>query len=52
MHSTVHTAVDVANAWHIFTHAADHLLSRKSDAVYIANVTAAWSERYLPDGRN
>jgi putative redox protein len=28
---------------------ADHLLSRKNDAVYVANVIAAWSERYLPD---
>ncbi|WP_229495832.1 hypothetical protein [Massilia polaris] len=27
---------------------ADHLLSHKSDAVDIANVIAAWSERYLP----
>jgi putative redox protein len=26
---------------------ADHLLSRKSDAIYVANVIAAWTERYL-----
>ncbi|HEY3642531.1 MAG TPA: bifunctional alpha/beta hydrolase/OsmC family protein [Xanthobacteraceae bacterium] len=26
---------------------ADHLLSRKSDAAYVANVIAAWAERYL-----
>jgi len=26
---------------------ADHLLSRPSDAVYVANVIAAWAERYL-----
>ena len=26
---------------------ADHLLSRRSDAVYVAEVIAAWSERYL-----
>ncbi len=26
---------------------ADHLLSKKSDAVYVANVIAAWAERYL-----
>jgi uncharacterized OsmC-like protein/fermentation-respiration switch protein FrsA (DUF1100 family) len=26
---------------------ADHLLSKKSDALYVANVIAAWSERYL-----
>jgi alpha-beta hydrolase superfamily lysophospholipase len=60
MHSPLDTTVDISNAMHIFTQAkhpksfvsldsADHLLSRKSDAVYIANVIAAWSERYLPD---
>jgi putative redox protein len=59
MHSPVDRTVDIANALHIFTQAkhpksfisldsADHLLSRKGDAVYIANVIAAWSERYLP----
>ncbi|MFN3350457.1 alpha/beta fold hydrolase [Pseudorhodoplanes sp.] len=26
---------------------ADHLLSRKEDAAYVANVIAAWAERYL-----
>jgi putative redox protein len=26
---------------------ADHLLSKKDDAVYVANVIAAWAERYL-----
>jgi putative redox protein len=26
---------------------ADHLLSRRSDASYVANVIAAWAERYL-----
>ena len=26
---------------------ADHLLSRKSDAIYVGNVVAAWAERYL-----
>src|SRR5262249_49440083 len=26
---------------------ADHLLSKKSDAAYVANVLAAWAERYL-----
>ena len=26
---------------------ADHLLSRRGDAVYVANVLAAWAERYL-----
>lgn len=27
---------------------ADHLLSRRSDGEYVANVIAAWVERYLP----
>jgi hypothetical protein len=26
---------------------ADHLLSRRSDAVYVAHVIAAWAKRYL-----
>jgi putative redox protein len=26
---------------------ADHLLSKRSDALYVANMIAAWSERYL-----
>ena len=26
---------------------ADHLLRKKSDAVYVANVIAAWAARYL-----
>jgi putative redox protein len=58
MHSPLDTTVDISNAMQIFTNAqhpksfvsldsADHLLSRKSDAVYIANVIAAWCERYL-----
>jgi putative redox protein len=28
---------------------ADHLLSRHEDAVYVAEVLAAWASRYLPD---
>lgn len=59
MHSPRDTTVDISNALDIFTNAkhpksfvsldtADHLLSQKSDARYIANVIAAWSERYLP----
>jgi putative redox protein len=28
---------------------ADHLLSRKSDAIYVARTLAAWAERYLED---
>jgi alpha/beta superfamily hydrolase len=60
MHSPLDSTVDISNALHILTQAkhpksfvsldsADHLLSRKSDAIYIANVIAAWSERYLPE---
>lgn len=58
MHSPRDTTVDISNALHIFTAArhpksfvslddADHLLTRKSDAVYVANLIAAWSERYI-----
>jgi uncharacterized OsmC-like protein/alpha-beta hydrolase superfamily lysophospholipase len=57
-HSPTDNTVGVENASHIFTAAkhpksfvslagADHLLSKKSDAVYVANVIAAWAERYL-----
>jgi uncharacterized protein len=60
MHSPRDSTVDVSNAFHIFTAAkhpksfvslddADHLLTRKSDAVYAANVIAAWSERYIAE---
>lgn len=58
MHSPRDTTVDISNAMHIFTAAkhpksfislddADHLLSRKEDAVYVANMIASWSERYI-----
>ena len=57
-HSPTDDIVGIDNASRIFTHAkhpksfvslagADHLLSKKSDAVYVANVIAAWAERYL-----
>lgn len=57
-HSPADNLVGIENASHIFTAAkhpksfvslagADHLLSQKSDAVYVANVIAAWAERYL-----
>lgn len=29
---------------------ADHLLSRRADAAYVASVLAAWASRYLPAG--
>lgn len=57
-HSPTDDIVGIENASHIFTGAkhpksfvslagADHLLSKRSDAVYVANVIAAWAERYL-----
>jgi len=57
-HSPTDAIVGIDNASHIFTAAkhpksfvslagADHLLSKKSDAIYVANVIAAWAERYL-----
>jgi putative redox protein len=57
-HSPTDDTVGIDNASHIFGAAkhpksfvslagADHLLSKKSDAVYVANVIAAWAERYL-----
>ncbi|MEA2879456.1 MAG: hypothetical protein QOF14_4652 [Hyphomicrobiales bacterium] len=58
MHSPTDDLVGVENASAIFTaakhpksfvslHGADHLLSKRRDAVYVAEVIAAWSERYL-----
>ena len=60
-HSPTDDLVGIANASHIFLAAkhpksfvslagADHLLSRKGDAIYVANVIAAWAERYLDIG--
>jgi putative redox protein len=57
-HSPVDQFVGIDNASCIFLAArhpksfvslddADHLLSRREDAVYVANVIAAWAERYL-----
>jgi putative redox protein len=58
LHSPTDSTVSIGNATSIFVNArhpksfvslvdADHLLSRRSDAVYAAGVIAAWSERYL-----
>jgi uncharacterized OsmC-like protein/pimeloyl-ACP methyl ester carboxylesterase len=58
LHSPTDDLVGIENASAIFTAAkhpksfvslsgADHLLSRRADAVYVAEVIAAWSERYL-----
>jgi uncharacterized OsmC-like protein/alpha/beta superfamily hydrolase len=57
-HSPTDDTVGIDNASHIFLAAkhpksfislagADHLISRTSDAAYIAGVIAAWAERYL-----
>jgi putative redox protein len=57
-HSPTDDLVGIENASHIFAAAkhpksfvslagADHLLSRRSDASYVANVIHAWAERYL-----
>ena len=58
LHSPTDDLVGIEHAGAIFTAAkhpksfvslsgADHLLSKRSDAVYVAEVIAAWSERYL-----
>jgi uncharacterized OsmC-like protein/alpha/beta superfamily hydrolase len=57
-HAPTDDIVGIENASDIFTAAkhpksfvsladADHLLSRRSDAIYVANVIRAWTERYL-----
>ena len=57
-HSPIDEIVGIDNATAIFTAAkhpksfvgldgADHLVSRKSDATFVAGVIAAWAERYL-----
>ena len=57
-HSPTDDTVGIENASHIFLAAkhpksfislagADHLISRPSDAAYVASVIAAWAERYL-----
>lgn len=57
-HSPTDDLVGIDNASHIFTAArhpksfvslddADHLLSKKGDATYVADVIAAWADRYL-----
>jgi putative redox protein len=58
MHSPHDATVDIENATRIFTAAkhpksfislddADHLLTRRTDAIYVANMIAAWSARYI-----
>jgi pimeloyl-ACP methyl ester carboxylesterase len=59
MHSPRDDTVDISNATRIFSAAkhpksfisldtADHLLTGREDAVYAANLIAAWAARYLP----
>ena len=61
-HAPRDEVVGIENASHIFTAArhpksfvslddADHLLTRRADAVYVADVLAAWASRYLPDSK-
>jgi len=58
LHSPTDDTVGIENASAIFTAAkhpksfvslsgADHLLAKRRDAVYVAEVIAAWAERYL-----
>jgi uncharacterized OsmC-like protein/fermentation-respiration switch protein FrsA (DUF1100 family) len=62
LHSPTDEIVSIDNASRIFLAArhpksfvsltgADHLLTRRSDAAYVANVIAAWAERYLDVAR-
>jgi alpha/beta superfamily hydrolase len=58
MHAPGDDTVGISNAMEIFTAAkhpksfvsldsADHLLTQRPDAVYVANLIAVWSDRYL-----
>ena len=58
MHAPLDHTVDISNALHIFKAAkhpksfisldgADHLLTRKEDAEWVANMIAAWSAPYI-----
>ena len=59
LHSPRDDTVDISNATRTFTAAkhpksfisldnADHLLTVREDAIYAANLIAAWAVRYLP----
>ena len=63
MHSPQDTIVEIENAGRLYHNAfhpksfvsldgADHLVSNKKDAAYIANVIASWVERYVPIAAN
>lgn len=58
MHSPQDHTVDISNALHIFSAAkhprsfvsldgADHLLTKKEDAEWVAGIVGAWSARYI-----
>ncbi|MEC4722332.1 alpha/beta fold hydrolase [Noviherbaspirillum sp. CPCC 100848] len=60
MHSPLDQTVEIGSASRIFASAkhsksfvslndADHLLSRRRDAGYVADIIAAWSSRYIGD---
>ncbi len=60
-HAPLDQTVDIENAAQIFQAAkhpksfvslddADHLLSRRADAIYVADVIAAWAGRHIGDG--
>ena len=59
-HSPTDTVVGIDNARRLYEAArhpksfvsldgADHLLSRRADASYVATIVSAWAERYLPE---
>ena len=60
LHSPTDTVVGIENARRIYEAArhpksfvsldgADHLLSSRADAAYVATILSAWAERYLPE---
>ena len=62
-HSPIDNVVGIDNAQEIYLAAkhpksfvtlddADHLLSKRADAEYVANVIAAWAQRYIDHGRS
>lgn len=61
LHSPVDELVSVDHARRIYEHArhpksfvsidgADHLLTDRADAAFVASIIATWAARYLPDG--
>ena len=63
LHSPIDEVVGIEHAMRIFSTAshpksfvsldgADHLLTKREDALYVADVLASWASRYLADGRD